>query len=70
MRYKSSVLTCDMCEEGCEVCDFLQDNLSVATMLRVIEVLDQKLASEEDCNRHYRQVLVEWAKERRDGTEA
>lgn len=47
MDYKSSVLRCDAGECGCPVCDFIQGNRDAETMLRVIEVLDYRLAEDE-----------------------
>lgn len=47
MKYKSSVLKCDVGDCDCPICMFLHDQLDTATLLRVIEVLDEHLADSE-----------------------
>ena len=46
-KYRSSVLTCDVEEKGCPVCDFLGGDRTPKTMMAVIKVLDKELSSVE-----------------------
>lgn len=45
--WKSSVLRCFDDDDHCPVCRFLRDDLSVGTLLKVIEVLDTTLGEAE-----------------------
>ena len=55
--YKSSVLLCYMGECGCLVCEFLQGNTETTTLIRVIEVLDTKLAESEKSERNLLSII-------------
>lgn len=46
--YKSSVLTCNPCEEGCQVCAFLAGDRQREVLLNVIKVLDGALHDSEE----------------------
>jgi hypothetical protein len=48
MTYESSVLRCEIGEDGCAICSFLAGKEDRDTMLEVIRVLDLRLAEEEN----------------------
>lgn len=43
-EWRSDVLRCNICDEGCAVCEFLNGNRDTETLLGVIKILDRKLA--------------------------
>ena len=45
--YRSSVLRCNVEEDGCQVCEFLNGARDANTLLEVIRILDAQLAKEE-----------------------
>lgn len=45
--FKSSVLRCNVEEDGCDVCEFLKGSANPKHLLGVIRILDEKLGSEE-----------------------
>lgn len=47
-EYQSSVLTCNVAEDECAVCRFLNGDQSKEVMLEVIRVLDAKLAETQE----------------------
>ena len=52
--YRSSVLLCDVGDDGCPVCLFLAGDKSTGVLLNVIEVLDKELADLEKWERSER----------------
>lgn len=45
--YKSSVLKCFVDDDHCAVCRFIAGSRDIEDMLRVITIMDEKLAEEE-----------------------
>jgi hypothetical protein len=56
--YASSVLRCNVDDDGCAVCDFLNGSDDVAGMLEVIRILDAQLAESEKHARTLTTALV------------
>jgi len=57
-EYRSSVLRCNIGEDGCAVCDFLKGKRDAATLLAVIDALDDKLGDAEDGFRRLSEAIV------------
>jgi hypothetical protein len=51
--FQSSVLLCNVGDCSCPVCNFLNGDRQAETLLRVIRVLDDKLANTERFEREY-----------------
>jgi len=62
-EYKSSVLTCNIAEDGCAVCEFLNGSRTVEHLMVVIAILDGQLADTEKrkkiCMRELAKKLAE-----------
>ena len=56
--YASSVLRCNVEDDGCAVCEFLNGSDDVDGMLEVIRILDSKLAEAEKHERTLTTALV------------
>ena len=57
-RYKSSVLRCCQCDDDdCAVCQFLNGSGHITHMLKVIKVLDEKLAEAEKMSRKLAEMV-------------
>ena len=50
-EYYSSVLRCNVDDDGCPVCKFLNGTRDTETLLEVIRILDAKCADEEQLAR-------------------
>ena len=58
--YRSSVLRCDIRDDDCPLCRFVgKGDRSPATLMRVIEVLDNELAETEQHARRLTTALVD-----------
>jgi len=76
-EYASSVLTCNVDEDGCAVCEFLNGDKSVDTLMDVISALDAKLTDSEAFGRamtkqkaemNLHNSMIDWDWERQRGT--
>jgi len=57
IEFKSSVLGCDVGEDGCSVCEFLNGSRDAETMVEVIRILDSSLAESERVMRSLSELM-------------